>query len=267
MDFFDVVTTQRAMRRLKTDAIPDDVLKKIMDTAICAPSGGNRQNWSFVVVRDQARRARLGELYREAWGELMKVPYYAGATKEPADSPAGKMLASARHLGEHLGEAPVIAAVNGAAAGAGMNLALGCDIRLASTAAKFTQAFVKRGLHPDWGGTYFLPRLVGMAKACELIFTGEIIDAQEALRLGIVNAVYAPEELMPAAYELARKIASGPPVAIRLAKRALYHSEETDLRGALEFETFAQNVCSETEDAREGIRAFVEKRAPSFKGR
>jgi 2-(1,2-epoxy-1,2-dihydrophenyl)acetyl-CoA isomerase len=164
-------------------------------------------------------------------------------------------------------EKPVIAAVNGAAAGAGMNLALGCDIRLASTAAKFTQAFVKRGLHPDWGGTYFLPRLVGMAKACELIFTGEIIDAQEALRLGIVNAVYAPEELMPAAYELARKIASGPPVAIRLAKRALYHSEETDLRGALEFETFAQNVCSETEDAREGIRAFVEKRAPLFKGR
>ena len=108
MDFFDVVTTQRAMRRLKTDAIPDDVVNKIMDAAICAPSGGNRQNWSFVVVRDRATRARLGELYREAWGELMKVPYYAGASKEPADSPAGRMLASARHLGEHLGEAPVI---------------------------------------------------------------------------------------------------------------------------------------------------------------
>ncbi len=108
MDFFDVVTTQRAMRRLKTDAIPDDVVNKIMDAAICAPSGGNRQNWSFVVVLDRAQRARLGELYREAWGELMKVPYYAGASKEPADSPAGRMLASARHLGEHLGEAPVI---------------------------------------------------------------------------------------------------------------------------------------------------------------
>jgi nitroreductase len=108
MDFFDVVTTQRAMRRLKPDAIPDDVVRRIMDAAICAPSGGNRQNWSFVVVRDPAKRARLGELYREAWGELMKVPYYASASKEPASSPAGRMLASARHLGEHLGEAPVI---------------------------------------------------------------------------------------------------------------------------------------------------------------
>jgi enoyl-CoA hydratase/carnithine racemase len=162
---------------------------------------------------------------------------------------------------------PIIAAVNGAAAGAGMNLALGCDIRLASTTARFGETFVKRGLHVDWGGTYFLPRLVGMAKACELIFTGEMIGAEEALRLGIVSAVHPPEELMPATRELARKIADGPPLAIRLAKRALYHGENTDLRSALEFETFAQNVCSETEDAKEGIRAFVEKRPPTFHGR
>jgi enoyl-CoA hydratase/carnithine racemase len=162
---------------------------------------------------------------------------------------------------------PIIAAVNGAAAGAGMNLALGCDIRLASTAARFGETFVKRGLHPDWGGTYFLPRLVGMAKAAELIFTGEMIDAAEALRLGLVSAVYPPEELLPAAHDLARRIAAGPPITIRLAKRALYHGEGTDLRGGLEFETFAQNICFETEDAREGIRAFVEKRPPQFKGR
>ncbi|OGK78368.1 MAG: hypothetical protein A2W08_13805 [Candidatus Rokubacteria bacterium RBG_16_73_20] len=162
---------------------------------------------------------------------------------------------------------PVIAAVNGAAAGAGMNLALACDIRLASTTARFAEAFVKRGLHVDWGGTYFLPRVVGMARACELIFTGDAIDAEEALRLGLVSAVHPPERLLPAARELARRIAAGPPLAIRLAKRALYHNQEADLRAALEFETFAQNVCLETEDAREGLRAFVEKRAPVFRGR
>ncbi|HEU4371498.1 MAG TPA: enoyl-CoA hydratase-related protein [Methylomirabilota bacterium] len=162
---------------------------------------------------------------------------------------------------------PIIAAVNGAAAGAGMNLALGCDIRIASTAAKFSQAFVKRGLHPDWGGTYFLPRVVGMAKAAELIFTGGVIDAAEALRLGIVSQVVAPEELMPAVHALARAIAAGPPVAIRLAKHSLYANAERDLRSALEGETAAQNICFETEDAREGIRAFIEKRPPVFRGR
>ena len=162
---------------------------------------------------------------------------------------------------------PIIAAVNGAAAGAGMNLALACDIRIASTAARFSQAFVKRGLHPDWGGTYFLPRLVGMARACELVFTGDVVDAAEALRLGLVSRVVKPEALMPTTLELARKIAAGPPVAIRLARRALYRNAEADLREALEYETFAQNACLETEDAREGIRAFVDKRAPVFRGR
>jgi 2-(1,2-epoxy-1,2-dihydrophenyl)acetyl-CoA isomerase len=148
-----------------------------------------------------------------------------------------------------------------------MNIALACDIRIASTTARFGETFVKRGLHVDWGGTYFLPRLVGMAKACELIFTGEVIDAPEALKLGLVSSVVAPEALMPTVQELARKIAAGPPIAIRLAKRALYRSQDSDLRAALEFETYAQNICRDTEDAREGIRAFVDKRAPLFQGR
>jgi nitroreductase len=108
MDLFEAMSTQRSMRRLKPDPVPDPVIRQILDLAICAPSGGNRQGWSFVIVRDAAKRARLGELYREAWGELMKVPYYATASQAPPDSPAGRMLASARHLSEHLGEAPVL---------------------------------------------------------------------------------------------------------------------------------------------------------------
>ena len=161
---------------------------------------------------------------------------------------------------------PVIAAVNGHAAGAGMNIALACDIRIASSNAKFGQTFAKRGLHPDWGGTYFLPRIVGMAKACELIWSGRSIDANEAHQLGIVSEVTPPDELMNAVFELARSFAAGPPIAIRLAKRAMYRGMDTSLEEALEFETFAQNICSATQDAKEGIAAFVEKRDPQFRG-
>jgi nitroreductase len=108
MELFEVMSTQRAMRRLKPDPVPDSAVRQILSMALYAPSGGNRQSWSFVVVRDPAKRARLGELYREAWQELLKLPYYAAAAKEPTDSPAGKLLASATHLSEHLGEAPVL---------------------------------------------------------------------------------------------------------------------------------------------------------------
>jgi 2-(1,2-epoxy-1,2-dihydrophenyl)acetyl-CoA isomerase len=162
---------------------------------------------------------------------------------------------------------PVIAVVNGAAAGAGFNLALGCDLRIASDKASFSQAFVKRGLHPDWGGTYFLARMVGTARACELIFSGDTIGAQQALEWGLVNRVVPHADLAQAAAEWARQLADGPPIVIALAKRAIYRNQDADLTSALEYEAYAQRVVWSTEDADEGIRAFLEKRPPAFKGR
>jgi enoyl-CoA hydratase/carnithine racemase len=170
-------------------------------------------------------------------------------------------------LAIHESGKPVIAAVNGAAAGAGMNLALAADIRLASTLARFSQAFVKRGLPPDTGATYLLPRIVGLSKACELAWIGDTLDAQEALRLGIVSRVVEPEVLQAESLCLAERIAAGPPVAIRLAKESMYRGLQGSLRDALAREAAALNVCMETEDAQEGIQAFFEKRVPVFKGR
>lgn len=108
MDFFEAVSTQRAIRRLKPDPIPDDVIRRLLETAIRAPSGGNRQGWSFVVVKDAALRARIGALYRQCFDEILKLPYYKDAAAAPPDSPAAKVVASSRHLAEHLGEAPVL---------------------------------------------------------------------------------------------------------------------------------------------------------------
>jgi nitroreductase len=108
MEFFEVATTLRAIRRLKPDPIPDPVLRQILDTGICAPSGSNRQGWSFLVIRDPATRARLGQLYHEGFLELLQTPYYQEAAAAPSGSPAAKLIASARHLAEHLGEAPVL---------------------------------------------------------------------------------------------------------------------------------------------------------------
>src|SRR6476646_678994 len=134
---------------------------------------------------------------------------------------------------------PVIASINGPASGAGCNLALACDLRVASNAATFSQSFAKVGLHPDWGGTYFLPRLVTPNKACELFFLGEAIDAAEAMRLGIINQVVEPEELEDATLQLAERLRGAPPLALAAAKQAIYESEAADLDEMLRYETEA----------------------------
>ena len=162
---------------------------------------------------------------------------------------------------------PVIASIEGAASGAGFNLALACDLRIASSTATFSQSFVKLGFHPDWGGTYFLPRMVTPNVACELFFLGDTIDAQEALRLGLINRVVAPEELAGETRKLAERLRAGPAVSIAAAKHAVYASEHDSLEKMLQYEVEAQLRCFESEDGREGVRAFMEKRPAQFKGR
>jgi 2-(1,2-epoxy-1,2-dihydrophenyl)acetyl-CoA isomerase len=162
---------------------------------------------------------------------------------------------------------PVIAAVNGAAAGAGMNIALAADIRIAAEEATFGQNFAKVGLFPDFGGTHFLPQLVGPSMAAELFYTGDMIDAKTALRLGIVSHVVPATQLEAEVKTLATKIMQGPPVAIRAVKRALFGSQKKKLAEALEHEVQEQIRCYLSDDCSEGIRAFFEKRQPKFQGK
>lgn len=159
---------------------------------------------------------------------------------------------------------PVIAAVNGAAAGAGASLALACDIRIASQNASIGLTFTRIGLHPDWGAAYFLPRLIGSALAAELIFTGGMINAKRADRLGLFNSVVPAAELEAAVRGLAGQIAGGPAEVIADAKRSLRRSLAADLDEILEMEAQAQIRAFQSSECAEGVRAFLEKRAPRF---
>lgn len=163
-------------------------------------------------------------------------------------------------------DVPVIAAVNGAAYGAGCDLAMMCDIRIASENAVFAENFVKVGLIPGDAGAWFLPRVAGASRAAEMTFTGEPIDAETALAWGVVSRVTAPDELMPAARELAGRIAVNPPVQLRKAKRLLRMSQLSGLHDVLELSAAYQGVCHTSEDHQEAVAAILEKHAPSFTG-
>ena len=184
-----------------------------------------------------------------------------------------KVASSERHamsqavLAINTMEKPVIASINGVAAGGGCNLAFACEIRIASDKARFIQVFTRRGIHPDWGGIYFLPRLVGYSKAAELIFTGDPVDAQTAFEIGLVNKVVPHEDLERATHDLASRIARNAPIPIAFAKRGLQNFYKWDLPQALDYEAYVLEVTMKSEDIVEGFTAFLEKRDPVFKGK
>lgn len=164
-------------------------------------------------------------------------------------------------------EKPVIAAVNGVAAGAGASLAYACDLRIASDKAKFFMAFIKIGLIPDAGSNYFLPRLVGYQKALELAMTGDIIDAQTALQIGLVNKVVPADELAAATRAFAEPLASGPTRAYALTKKSMRFGATQTLEATLDYEADLQDQAASTRDAIEGVTAFIQKRPAVYEGR
>ena len=191
----------------------------------------------------------------------------AASTMEPGEFKSHMRVINELILKMTRLDKPIVAAVNGPATGAGANLALASDIIFMAKEAYLCQIFVKRGLVPDFGGLYLLPRYVGMAKAKELLFTGDKVEGDEAVSLGIANRSIDLDDLLPEATKFARKLASGPTVAIGLAKQGVHRGLESGLDAVLEFESLAQSIVRTTADTFEAISAFLEKREPKFQGK
>lgn len=162
---------------------------------------------------------------------------------------------------------PILAAINGAAMGAGLDMAMMCDLRVCSDRAKLSESYILLGLVPGDGGAYFLPRLIGIGKALELLFTGDVLSPQEALEIGLVNRVVPHDRLMEETMILAEKIGSKPPLATRMMKRAVYQAQTSTLRAHLDYISSQLALLSETQDHQEAARSFLEKRKPVFVGK
>lgn len=189
-------------------------------------------------------------------------PTGPGAAREMMRTRSQRLIRAVWEL-----EKPVVAAVNGVAAGLGAHLAFASDLVIASAEARFIEIFVRRGIAVDAGGAFLLPRLIGLAKAKELVFFGDDLPAEEAQRIGLVNRVVPADQLQAAAREWAERLATGPTYAIGMSKRLLNRSLEVDLETAMDEEAMVQSLVTQSEDTKEGMMAFMEKRAPAFKGR
>jgi enoyl-CoA hydratase/carnithine racemase len=188
-------------------------------------------------------------------------------TTSAADNAARMRRSTRAAVALHRLSKPTLAAVDGVAVGAGMNLAIGCDIVVATTRARFSEIFVKRGMTVDFGGTWLLPRLVGMARAKELALTGRIVDADEALAIGLVGRVVDPAELVMVASEIAEELAAGAPLAQRMVKLGLDRSPTMTFEQAIALEEESQALLLGSEDRVEGVEAFFDRRPPEFRGR
>ena len=221
------------------------------------------ENTKVLVITGAGRGFSSGADVRE---ELAKTPATSGAPSEgmTQDMPSFVNIP----LQFRRMDKPVIGAINGMAAGAGLSIALACDIRIASEQAQFSMVFVLRGLVPDCGGTFLLPQLIGSAKACELAFTGQTINANEAEQIGLVNKVVPHEKLIEATEELANELIKRPPIALKHTKQAIYKGlTEVDLASHIDYELSLNRMCAHTEDFEEAVKAFLEKREPVFKGK
>ena len=198
--------------------------------------------------------------------------FCSGADVSGEETRSRHMLHSMRHIGDlclslqRLAQ-PTVAKVRGVAAGAGLNMALACDMVIAAEDARFSEIFARRGLVVDFGGSWLLPRLVGMHRAKELVLLADIIDAAEADRIGLVNRVVPEAELDDTVDSIAARLAAGPPIALAMSKRLLNNSFDVTLEQALDDEGLAQTVTFSTEDVAEAMGAFIDKRDPVFRGR
>ena len=252
----DKVATIRLNRPEKLNAFTDDMIDAWLDLL---ETYRTSDAVNVIVITGTGRAFSTG-------GDVGKFGDYA--SRSPADVKA-RLTENVQRLALKVQEIdkPVIAAVNGIATGGGVDVALMCDLRFAARSARFAETYVRMGLLPGAGGAYYLPRIVGTAKALELFWSSETIDAEEALRMGLVNRVFDDDRLVEETLAFARKVARSAPLAVRLLKKVLYQSAATDLRGALELDASNMPIVRLSEDHKEAVAAFREKREPVFTGR